>query len=77
MYYYPLLFFVLLFWLSFCFAKLEIQVEGKFGWAKKLPTWRLETDHWISRLFFNGKPATGYHIWLVVFVLSMFHFEYN
>ena len=27
---------------AFMFAKLEIEIEGRHGWAEKLPTWRIE-----------------------------------
>jgi len=67
-----LFFFLFLFWLSFVLAKLEIQIEGKFGWAEKAPTWRLPPEHWISKIFFGGKPATGYHTWLYIFVFLLF-----
>jgi hypothetical protein len=65
-----------LLWLAFCFAKVEIAIEGKDGWAAALPTWRLPPHHWVSRLFFAGRPATGYHVWLQLFMLSAFHLAY-
>jgi hypothetical protein len=67
---------VALLWLAFCFAKVEIAIEGKHGWAGDLPTWRLPAAHWVSRLFFAGRAATGYHVWLQLFVLSVFHLTY-
>jgi hypothetical protein len=69
-------YFAFLLWISLCFAKVEIAVEGKHGWAADLPTWRLPTHNWASMLFFWGKPATGYHIWMETFILSMLHFVY-
>jgi len=32
--------------LAFFFAKVEIHIEGRNGWAANLPTWRIE-KHWI------------------------------
>jgi hypothetical protein len=72
----PLAFLVALFWLAFCFAKVEIAIEGKDGWAASLPTWRLPPTHWVSRVFFAGRPATGYHVWLQLFMLGGFHLAY-
>ncbi len=66
-------FFLFLFWLSFIVAKLEIEIEGEFGWAEKLPTWRLSREHWISKVFFGGRPATGYHVWVNLLILSFVH----
>ncbi len=58
--------------LSVVTALLEIQIEGGNGWAKKLPTWRL-TRLYFQRLF-NRVELTGYHVYLGIFILLMFHF---
>lgn len=58
--------------LAFCFAKVEIQIEGGAGWAANLPTWRIE-KHWLLDVFFGGRPLTGYHAWALVFMLLVFH----
>ena len=58
--------------ISFCFAKLEIQIEGTAGWAKNLPTWRIE-DHFLLKIFWGGRPLTGYHFWAMLFIISAFH----
>jgi hypothetical protein len=72
----PAIFFLFLLLTSFTFAKVEIAIEGKYGWAEKLPTWRLPSTNWASLLFFSGKPATGYHVWMETFILAMLHFVY-
>ena len=69
------LFVVALLWLSFCFAKVEIAIEGPDGWATSLPTWRLADDHWTAH-FLGGKPLTGYHLWVITFVLCVLHIPY-
>ncbi len=58
---------------AFCFAKVEIQIEGADGWAANLPTWRIE-KHWLLDVFFGGRPLTGYHAWALPFMLLIFHF---
>lgn len=66
---------LLLLWillLSFFFAQVEIQIEGSAGWAKNLPTWRID-DHWLLDLFWSGRPMTGYHAWIVPFMALAFH----
>jgi hypothetical protein len=72
------LFFVLLLWMSFCFAQVEIAIEGGHGWAEKLPTWKwtAPSKNWASLLFFSGRPLTGYHLWTEIFILSMMHIPY-
>ena len=48
------------------FALLEIQIEGKDGWAKKLPTWKKYIGN-----FNPNTPLTGYHmyIWLLLLLI--------
>jgi hypothetical protein len=53
------------------FARLEIQIEGPNGWAAQLPTWRIQ-NRW-TRLFYGSRPLTGYHLWMLIFVLAMIH----
>lgn len=68
------------FWLSiwilaaaFAFAKVEVQIEGEHGWAAKLPTWRIE-KHPLLDIFWGGRPITGYHVWMFLFMAIAFHF---
>lgn len=58
---------------SFAFAKVEVQIEGRQGWAAGLPTWRIES-HRLLDLFWGGRPLTGYHAWLFSFMAIVFHF---
>lgn len=66
-------YFLFVFLAALLFAKLEIQIEGKHGWAENLPTWRVQKD-WFKFLPAGKKPLTGYHFyfWLLLFVI--FHF---
>ncbi len=58
--------------LGFFFAKVEIQIEGKDGWAASLPTWRIE-KHWLLDIFWGGRAMTGYHAWMFSFIALVFH----
>ncbi|MEI6562984.1 MAG: hypothetical protein WCO42_01610 [bacterium] len=58
--------------LATVFAKVEIQIEGAAGWAANLPTWRLE-HHWVLDLIWGGRPLTGYHVWVFLFMALVFH----
>lgn len=55
---------------SWLFALWEIQIEGRHGWAEKLPTWRIE-NKW-TRTFYR-KPITGYHLYAQGFIFLMAH----
>jgi hypothetical protein len=57
---------------AFLFAKLEIEIEGKDGWAASLPTWRVER-HKLLDLFFGGRPLTGYHVWAFLLIFFLMH----
>jgi len=68
----PKLFFFLT-CLAFNHAKWEVQIEGKDGWAAKLPCWRLNV---FFRKLLGGKPLTGYHLWMLILFQTMFHGVY-
>jgi len=65
----------------FCFisavllALLEIQIEGKNGWAEKLPTWRFNLK-FLDILPGFQKPITGYHIYFFFFVFFLIHIPF-
>lgn len=67
-------FFVALVAAALSFALLEIQIEGSDGWARKLPTWRIE-NRW-TRLLMGSRPLTGYHLYVHLFLLVMLHLPY-
>ena len=58
--------------ISYFFAKVEIHIEGRHGWAAQLPTWRIE-KHWLLDVFWGGRPLTGYHAWVFPFILLFSH----
>ncbi len=66
------IFFVLFAWLL---ALIEIEVEGKYGWAEKIPTW-YQKRGFLGRLFgliSFGRPITGYHLFVFLFTIFAFH----
>ncbi len=68
------LFFIGVLAAAVCFALMEIQIEGPHGWASNLPTWRLKSG-WYNRLF-PGRPLTGYHLWILVFLAIVAHLPF-
>ncbi len=56
---------------TFLLAAVEIEIEGKYGWAEKLPTWYRATG-FLGKLN-GGKPLTGYHVFFNAFIVAMFH----
>lgn len=57
--------------LAIILALWEVQIEGKDGWAAKLPCWRLEKG-WFIKLT-GGRPLTGYHFYMTLFLISVIH----
>jgi hypothetical protein len=68
-----------IFILSLTLALMEIQIEGKNGWARELPTWRANPNSRIFRIFsmiMPGKDLTGYHMLFFILIIIIFHFPY-
>jgi hypothetical protein len=62
--------FLFLLLMAFVHAKWEVQIEGKDGWAAKLPCWRLNV---FFRKLLGEKPLTGYHLWMMILFQTIFH----
>ncbi|OGO00827.1 MAG: hypothetical protein A2Y90_00390, partial [Chloroflexi bacterium RBG_13_52_12] len=41
------------------------------GWAAKTPAWRLEKG-WLVKIT-GGRPITGYHVFMTIFLMAMVH----
>lgn len=54
------------------YALLEIQIEGPYGWAAKLPTWRKSGFPW-NVLVGADKELTGFHFYSTVLLVLLFH----
>lgn len=61
-----------LFVICIALALLEVHIEGPHGWATRLPTWRIDKP-WIRKLT-NGKPITGYHVYMNLVILAFLHY---
>jgi hypothetical protein len=72
-----MIFFLLLILTSIVFALFEIQIEGKDGWAKNIPTWKTNTKPIsfkpIRIILDPNKPFTGYHLYLLLFIILLVH----
>jgi hypothetical protein len=66
---------ILLFCYALLFALVEIEIEGKDGWAMNLPTWyrRKPVYARIYALMLSGKPLTGYHAVMFFIPFVSFH----
>ena len=68
------------FWfvLALLLACVEIESEGKYGWAQRMPTW-YRTKGIPAKIFgflLGKKPLTGYHLFLISFIFLMFHMPF-
>ena len=55
-------------------AKLEVNIEGKHGWAKSLPTYRF--SNWLTRFIIGRTEMTGYHVWLITTIVLFLQFPF-
>lgn len=73
-------YFVFLFTVANWIALLEVQIEGKNGWASALPCWRARPDAWYNKLYGKiiggGLPLTGYHAFLFSLVFLFLHLPF-
>jgi len=70
---------IYLFILAIVLAILEIQIEGKNGWAMDLPTWRPKKETWFWKIYkklMSDREVTGYHITMFTFVLLILHLPF-
>jgi hypothetical protein len=66
---------LLLFGYALLFALVEIEIEGKDGWAMNLPTWyrRKPVYARVYAFLLSGKPLTGYHAVMFSIPFVSFH----
>ena len=66
---------LLLFGYALLFALVEIEIEGKDGWAMNLPTWyrRKPVYARVYAFLLSGKPLTGYHAVMFFIPFVSFH----
>ncbi len=55
---------------AFIHALWEVQIEGCKGWAKCLPTFKINV---FFRKLLGGKPLTGYHLLMLILFQMIFH----
>ncbi|OGY79384.1 MAG: hypothetical protein A3B74_00905 [Candidatus Kerfeldbacteria bacterium RIFCSPHIGHO2_02_FULL_42_14] len=66
---------VFLFIFAAVMAAVEIEIEGKNGWESQLPTW-YRTTGTAARIYgklMNHKPLTGYHLFMTILTMMIFH----
>jgi hypothetical protein len=69
---------LLLFAYAFGLAGIEIEIEGGYGWAERLPTWYRRRGS-IGRVYgraMGQRPLTGYHVFAFVIPLLLLHLPF-
>lgn len=59
--------------LAYFHACQEREIEGKAGWARHLPTFRINI--FITKLLL-AKEITGYHLYMLLMFLTIFHLPF-
>lgn len=66
-------FIIFFFAFAFSWAKLEIAIEGKFGYAQKLPCKRWKLKGILKKIAGGRTEITEYHVWMVIVLFLVFH----
>ncbi|HWB56360.1 MAG TPA: hypothetical protein VG479_05435 [Gaiellaceae bacterium] len=69
---------LLLYAWAFGLAGIEIEIEGGYGWAERLPTWFLKRGT-VGRVYgvaMGRRPLTGYHVYAFTIPLILLHYPY-
>ena len=59
---------LLLFAYAFGLAGVEVEIEGGYGWAERMPTWYLKRGR-LGRVYgivMGHRPLTGYHVYVFI-----------
>ncbi len=69
---------LLLFVYSFALAGIEIEIEGGWGWAERMPTWYKQRGSFMKlfRVAMGGRPLTGYHVYAFTVPLLLLHLPF-
>lgn len=68
---------LLWFW-AFGLAAIEIEIEGGYGWAERLPTWYRKRGR-VGRVYgavMGNRPLTGYHVFAFTIPLLILHLPF-
>lgn len=60
--------------IAFIVAKLEINIEGKHGWAESLPTGHFKNK--FTKILWGKEWITAYHLWLALLIFTFLHFPF-
>jgi hypothetical protein len=69
---------LLLFFWAFGLAGIEIEIEGGYGWAERLPTWFRKRGA-VGRAYgvaMGHRPLTGYHVYAFTIPLLLLHLPF-
>lgn len=64
---------LIVFLIAIMIAAIEIEIEGMFGWAKMLPTWRKKLM--ILSLLSGGREITGYWLYVNGLIFVLMHYN--
>jgi hypothetical protein len=69
---------LLLFLWAFGLAGIELEIEGAYGWAERLPTW-FRKSGLVDRIYgpaMGHRPLTGYHVYAFTIPLLLLHLPF-
>ncbi len=70
---------IILLWLwAFGLAGIELEIEGGYGWAERLPTWYYKRGRFgrAYGIAMGSRPLTGYHVYAFTIPLLLLHLPF-
>lgn len=59
--------------LAIGYAKIEIAIEGKYGFGEKLPCKKWKLKGILNKIIGERPYFSEYHLWMIVFLILIFH----
>ena len=69
---------LLLFVWAFGLGGVEVEIEGGYGWAERMPTWYLKRGR-LGRLYgivMGHRPLTGYHVYVFIIPIVLLNLPF-
>ncbi len=69
-------FLIYFFFWAITYSKIEIAIEGKFGFGEKLPCKKWKLKGILNKITGERPYFSEYHLWMIIFLFTTFHFPH-
>ena len=70
---------LLLFAWAFGLGGVEVEIEGGYGWAERMPTWFLKRGRLgaLYGMVMGHRPLTGYHVYVFIMPIVILNLPFG